>query len=229
MVLNPQLSHGGLLSALSGQTLLEQIYNPKNNQFSIRLSLPVSLQDSIAKGDQDYSIQFGFLMPDGSKILPGGSSTTILQSNCGFALDEQTGIKTYEIFWQFHLGLLVPSLVNLQPCLTVSNVYGKTVWDNHLGQVFQRADDGVANEDRPRAVIQPSALDPFVGGAALLNLVVKVYNYALLGFGDYMDLRRRGGSTDFGFKRSLIAATIIATELNCIIWNTESAQGATAS
>jgi hypothetical protein len=160
-------------------------------------------------------------MPDGSKILPGGSNTSILNSNCGFVLNEQTGVKTYEIFWQFHLGLLVPSLVNLQPCLSVSNVYGKTVWDNNLGQVFQRADDGVANEDRPRALIEPSTLDPLVSGAALLNLVVKVYNYNLLYFGDYMDLRRRGASTDIGLKRALVAATIIATELNCLIWNTQ--------
>ncbi|MDG2169048.1 MAG: hypothetical protein P8L44_14115 [Opitutales bacterium] len=45
------IAFGSLSSALSGQTLLEQIYNPENDQFSIRLSLPVSLQDSIVKGD----------------------------------------------------------------------------------------------------------------------------------------------------------------------------------
>lgn len=205
--------------SLSGQTLLEQIYNPEEDSFSIRLSLPVDPADSIAKGDQDYRLQLGFLLPTGAKVLPNGSSTTILQSNCGYVLNEQTGVRTYEILWRFRLGLLVPTLVNLQPCLTITNVYGKTIWDDNLGQVFQRADDGVQNEERPYATIETPNIDTFVNGVAFMNLVIKVYHYTLLSSGNYLDVRRRGASRDIGYKRSLAAAVLLASELNCLVWN----------
>ena len=212
----------GVLSVgLVGQTLIQQNYNAEEDSFSVRLSLPVNPQGSIAKGDQNYRLQMGFLLPNGAKVLPNGSSTTILESNCGFVLNEQTGVKTYEILWRFRLGLLVPTLVNLQPCLTVTNVYGKTIWDANFGQVFQRADDGVANEDRPRAELQSATADPFVNGIAQAIFLIKVYNFALHNFGNYLDVKRRGSLTDIGLKRSIIPAAIIAAELNCIIWNVQ--------
>ena len=219
ITLTPFLLLGVFAASLSGQTLLEQNYNAEEDSFSVRLSLPVDPQGSIAKGDQNYRLQMGFLMPNGAKVLPNGSGTTILQSNCGYVLNEQTGVRTYEILWRFQLGLLVPTLVDLQPCLTITNVYGKTIWDANFGQVFQRADDGVQNDMRPHATIETPNLDTFVNGQAFMNLVVKVWYFTLLSSGDYLDVRRRGVSTDFGFRRSLAAAVLLSSDPACLVWS----------
>ena len=218
LVLTVCLPLGILSNSVSGQTLLEQVYNDDADSLSVRLSLAVDPNDSIAKGDQDYTMHFGLLSPDGYKIYPQGSSTTIRNSNCGYVLDEATGIITWEILWHFPLGLLVPAVVDLQLCVIIQNVYGKIIWEGKLGDVFQRSDDGVQNDSRPRISLEPTTLPPFSGGGSNLDLIVKAYNHSLVGLGDFFDLAPRDGSTDTGVKRTFEGPELLSVDETCEVW-----------
>lgn len=213
------LTIGFFSSSAVGQILVERTYDAATDSVSVRLSLAVDPNDSIAKGDQDYTLQFGVLLPDGYKVFTGGGWTSISTSNCGYVVDEATGIKTFDIYWHFYLGALVPTGVDLQLCLGITNVYGKIVWEGNLGDVFQRADDGMSNDDRPGINVFPTTVPAFSGGGTTFPLTVGINNSPLIrGFGNFIDLFLRDGPNGIGIKRTHEEPELLDQQEDSEVW-----------
>ena len=210
-----------LSTSLSAQVVLEErTYNAETHSLDVRLFIPVDSADSKYKGDQNYNLQFGLVLPDGYRIVPFGAWTSISSANCGSTFDAETGITTWEIYWQFFLGYGVPSLVDLQLHLEMTDLFGKVIWEGNLGDTFQRADDGMANNTRPGISVLPGTVPAFSGGESMFDLSVQFNNVEVNPneiFGPLIDLSRRG-INGLGIKPTNVLAELVSQEEGIEVW-----------